>query len=183
MIIGITGTNGAGKGTVVDYLKAKGFAHYSVRDFLNEEIHTRGLLHDRGTMLMVANELRAAHGAGYIAEQLFSRARQAGTPSVIESIRSLGEAQHLKEHGVLLWAVDADMRVRYERILQRMSETDRISYQKFVADEAAEIANTETFKPNLRGVIAMADALFTNNGTPDELYQQVDLALKNAGVE
>ena len=32
IIIGITGTLGAGKGTIVDYLvKQKGFVHYSVR--------------------------------------------------------------------------------------------------------------------------------------------------------
>ena len=34
MIIGITGTLGAGKGTVVDFLKEKGFRHFSVRDYL-----------------------------------------------------------------------------------------------------------------------------------------------------
>lgn len=36
-IIGITGTLGAGKGTIVEYLKdKKGFAHFSVREFLKE---------------------------------------------------------------------------------------------------------------------------------------------------
>ena len=36
-IIGITGTIGAGKGTIVDYLvKQKNFKHYSVRNFLIE---------------------------------------------------------------------------------------------------------------------------------------------------
>ena len=33
IIIGITGTLGAGKGTVVEYLKKKSFKHYSVRSF------------------------------------------------------------------------------------------------------------------------------------------------------
>ena len=36
--IGITGTLGAGKGTIVEYLqKEKGFSHYSVRAFLTDE--------------------------------------------------------------------------------------------------------------------------------------------------
>jgi len=34
MIIGITGTLGAGKGTIVEILKKKWFGHYSVREFL-----------------------------------------------------------------------------------------------------------------------------------------------------
>ena len=36
-IIGITGTLGAGKGTIVDYLvQKKGYVHYSVRSFIAE---------------------------------------------------------------------------------------------------------------------------------------------------
>ena len=179
MIIGITGTNGAGKGTVVDYLvRRKGFKHYSVRNFLNEEIMRLGLVKDRGTMLLVGNDLRTKHGSGYIAEQLLARAQQDGGSAVIESVRSLGEANHLKENGALLWAVDASMPLRYQRILGRMSETDRIPYERFVADEAAEIDNAETTKPNLRGVMAMCDTVLTNDGSQEELYVQVEQALK-----
>lgn len=42
LIIGITGTIGAGKGTVSDYLvNKKGFKHFSVREFLIKEINKR----------------------------------------------------------------------------------------------------------------------------------------------
>ena len=45
MIIGITGTLGAGKGTIASYLvKEKGFKHFSVREFLNKELQKRKLL-------------------------------------------------------------------------------------------------------------------------------------------
>ena len=43
MIIGLTGSFGAGKGVVVDYLKTKGFKHYAARDFITEEINRRNL--------------------------------------------------------------------------------------------------------------------------------------------
>src|SRR3989338_331360 len=157
MIIGITGTLGAGKGTVVDYLvREKGFKHFSVRDFLNEEIARRGVVSNRDSMITVANDLRATHGPGYIAEQLFSRALEYGKDAVIESLRSLGEAQHLKEHGGVMWAVDAEVKKRYERISQRMSETDRVSFEKFKSDEQREFANTDPTKPNLSGVIGLS---------------------------
>ena len=43
IIIGITGTLGAGKGTIVDYLvQEKGFKHYSVRNYLIKEIEKGG---------------------------------------------------------------------------------------------------------------------------------------------
>ena len=37
-VFGITGTNGSGKGTVVEFLKQKGFKHYSASELILEEI-------------------------------------------------------------------------------------------------------------------------------------------------
>lgn len=178
MIIGITGTLGAGKGTVVEYLvKTRGFKHFSVRDFLNAEIDKRGLEHNRNVMLEVANDLRATRGPGYIAEQLLVEAQEYGGDAVIESIRSLGEANHLREHGALLWAVDADLNTRYERITKRQSETDKVTFEKFKQDEADEFANTEPSKNNIQAVMKMSDAVLFNDTTPEELYVQVEAAL------
>ena len=179
MIIGITGTLGAGKGTVVEYLvTTRGFKHFSVRDFLNAEIDKRGLEHNRDTMLAVANDLRATKGPGYIAEQLLAQAEEYGKDAVIESIRSLGEANHLKQHGALLWAVDAEVNTRYARITKRMSETDKVTFEKFNQDEAAEFTNTDPTKPNIKAVMQMSDAVLYNDTTPEEFFVQVEAALK-----
>lgn len=78
MIIGITGTNGAGKGAVVEYLIQKGFKHYSARDFITEEIKKRELPVDRSSMREVANDRRLAHGSAYVIESLFKRAEDNG---------------------------------------------------------------------------------------------------------
>ena len=183
MIIGITGTLGAGKGTVVEYLKQKGFTHYSVRDFLVKEIELRGMEKNRDNMLAVANDLRATHGPHHIAEQLVGHAKanmQVSQNAVIESIRSIGEAEHLQEHGALLWAVDAPVELRYERITKRASITDQVSFDKFKADEAAEFANTDASKPNLKALIERADKVFINNGTQEELFAQVEEALQKS---
>lgn len=177
MIVGITGTLGAGKGTVVEYLKTKGFKHFSVRDFLIEEIQRRGLPVNRDTMTAVANDLRAKHGSGYISQQLVGRALSDGSNIVIESVRSIGEGEYLKSHGARLWAVDADRKLRYERAVLRGSETDKVSYEKFIEDEEREFANTDPSKQNLSGVIRMADTVFQNNGTKEELFAQVEEAL------
>ncbi len=178
MIIGITGTLGAGKGTVVKHLvHEKGFKHFSVRDFLNEEIARRGLPSNRDTMTSVANDLRAMHGSGYISEQLMARAQKDGGDAVIESIRSIGEAEYLKAHGGLMWAVDADIKLRYDRIAKRMSETDRVSFERFVADEQREFTNADPTKQNLSGVMKISDAIFRNDGSVEELNAQIDQAL------
>ena len=63
MVIGITGTNGAGKGTVVDYLvNTRGFKHHSARELIFEEVDKQGLPRNRNSTNLVANELRKIHG-------------------------------------------------------------------------------------------------------------------------
>ena len=85
IIIGITGTLGAGKGTIVDYLiKERGFVHYSVRAYIAEEIEKRGLEVNRDTLTAMGNELRATHCPSYITDQLFERAKANGKNAVIE---------------------------------------------------------------------------------------------------
>ncbi len=136
-IIGITGTLGAGKGTVVDYLvNNMGFKHYSVREYLIDQIRIAGLPVNRDTMTSVANELRAIHSPSYIIEQLFKQAVLEGGNAVIESIRTPGEINFLKKQGgFFLIAVDAVPKERYNRIKIRASETDKISFDTFLENE------------------------------------------------
>lgn len=186
MIIGITGTNGAGKGTAVEYLvERKGFTHYSVREFLIEEIEKRGMVVDRSSMRAVANDLRATHEPSYIIGLLYQRAVDGGVKNaVIESVRNSGEAEFLKSHGALLWAVDADREIRYERIQKRASETDRITFDEFVVQEEREWHGAEgKADMNILTVMGMADHTFPSNGTKEELYLEVEEALKEQGVE
>lgn len=177
MIIGITGTLGAGKGTVVEYLKTKGFKHYSARAFFIEEVMRRGLEINRDNITDTADNLRTQRGPGFLAELMLERAQKEGGDAVIESIRSVGEAEYMKAHGALLWAVDADIKLRYERIQLRASETDKISFEKFVEDERREFANEDPTRGNIKKVMEMSDDTFQNNGTPEELFAQVETVL------
>ncbi len=176
IIIGITGTIGAGKGTIVEYLTGKkGFEHFSVRAYLLEEIRKRGLPEDRNSMFSIANELRAKHGPSYVTDQLFLRAMETGRDCVIESIRTPGEIDSLKAKGkFFLFAVDAYPVVRYERIRLRQSETDSISYETFMENEHREMDTDDPNKQNLQQCIVMADVVLLNNGGKEELFRQVE---------
>lgn len=184
IIIGITGTLGAGKGTIVDYLiKNKGFVHFSVREFLVEELKDRGMEVNRDTMTSLANELRANHSPSYIVDQLYNQALQGGKNSVIESIRTPGEIASLRAKGnFYLFAVDADPKVRYERISLRKSATDHIDFETFLSNEQREMTATDPNKQNLSECIKQADFVFDNNGDLDKLYTQLISVLKELNI-
>jgi dephospho-CoA kinase len=179
LIIGITGTLGAGKGTVVEYLvEKKGFAHYSVRAFLLREIKRRGLPENRDSMVLVANELRSLNSPSYVTDQLYAEAEQIGGHCIIESIRTPGEIDSLRKKGTFfLFAVDADPATRYKRIVERSSETDQITFETFVNNETREMTASDPNKQNLKACIREADFVMTNNGTKEDLYGQVETAL------
>jgi len=180
IIIGITGTLGAGKGTLVEYLvKYKGFAHFSVRTFLIEEINRRGLEVNRDNMVLIANELRAKHNPAYIAEQLFEQAKLSGQNCIIESIRTPGEAECLKQKGMFfLLAVDAKSELRYERIRSRNSETDQVSFETFLENEKREMNSNDPNKQNINRCISMADFAIENNGSTKELFDELENILQ-----
>lgn len=180
MIIGITGTNGAGKGTIVEYLiKNKKFRHFSVGNFLKKEIIKRGLKVDRETMRIVGNDLRQKFGSSYLAETLYNKASKIRKNCVIESLRTVGEINCLRNKpSFYLFAVDADPKLRYERIRERGSEKDNISFQAFIEGEEKELQSDDPKKQNLKKCISLADYKFTNNNSVPELFGQVEDVLK-----
>ncbi|MDB5245448.1 MAG: hypothetical protein JWN90_553 [Parcubacteria group bacterium] len=179
MILGVTGTNGAGKGTVVDYLvREKGFAHYSVRQEITEEIVRRGLEVNRTNMNEVATNLREQHGPGYFAELFTARAQAQGIENIaIESIRNPFEAEAIKKVGGYMLIVDADQKVRYERAILRGSETDKVSFEEFCIQEAREMESEDPTNPakmSITAVMKLADATLLNNGSLEELNAQIE---------
>ena len=180
IIIGITGTLGAGKGTVGEYLVSEyGFKHFSAREFIADEIVRRGFPVNRDTLTEVSNDIRAENHPGFILEQLYARALKHGGSSVIESVRTPGEIQTLKKKGVFyLLAVDADPKVRYERVILRKSATDQVSFDKFMLDEKREMESTDPNKQNIAACVKQADFVINNDGNLKDLHTQVDTIMK-----
>lgn len=183
IIIGITGTIGAGKGTIVDYLLSHyNFSHFSVRQYLIEEATRRNLPLNRDTYVIVANDLRATHSPSFITDELYKQAGKAGGNAVIESIRTPGEVESLRKTAhFVLFAVDARPEIRYKRITERKSETDAISYETFLENEQREMSSTDPNKQNIAECIRQADFVLNNDGDLSQLYTSIDSIMSKIG--
>ncbi|HTE21439.1 MAG TPA: AAA family ATPase [Candidatus Limnocylindria bacterium] len=176
-IIGLCGTNGAGKGTVGEMLVERhGFLFVSVSDLLREEARRRGLPVEREVLRTISAEWRREFGLGVLvdkAKEAFDRAGDKYKGLVVDPMRNPGEAQHLKDlGGVLVW-VDADPRVRYGRIFSRKrSKEDDKTFEQFMAEEQAEMTTQgDAATLNMSAVKGKADIFLENNSDDLEAFK------------
>tara|TARA_B100000508_G_scaffold140255_2_gene140695 strand:- start:1262 stop:1801 length:540 start_codon:yes stop_codon:yes gene_type:complete len=175
MVIGIAGTLGAGKGTVVEYLKEKGFEHFSASKMLRAILESQGIVANREAYTILGDELRSLNPAGPIAIQ-YALAKDTESNIIIESIHDVPEAEFLKAEGSVLLGVDAPLELRYERIRQRGSEKDNVTYEEF--ERIAKHEEEGGGKHNIRSVIGISDHVISNEGSLEELHSKIDAFLE-----
>lgn len=180
MIIGVTGTDGAGKGTVVEYLMhTKGFTHCSARAIFAEGLTRRGEELTRANLRLMGNEMREAHGNDFLVTYYLEKIQEEKIEdAVIESIRTIAEAETLKAHGGILIAVDADQKIRYERVQLRRSSSDKVSFEEFVVHEELESNDPNPHGMQKQKVIIMADYTILNNGSVEDLKKSIEDVFK-----
>ncbi len=180
MIIGITGSIGGGKGTVVNYLKEKkGFSHYSSSDLLTQILEERDEVVDRDGMYRIGNELRANDPAGVPAETYKRYEAKDGVSDVIfEALHSVAEVDFIKSVGGVVIGVTADPELRYERIKARGSVKDNVTKEEFLVQQKREEEGTDDpNKSNIFATLAAADFVIENNGSVAELEEKMEKIL------
>lgn len=175
MLIWITWTISAGKWTIVDYLIQHDYVHYSVRNYLTTILEEQWLPVTRDNTTPLANGIRERHWWSYIVEQLIEQSQRDNQKLVVvESIRTIDEANLIHKNWWLLLWITADQKLRYTRALQRNSSTDQITFEKFVSDEYVEGNSMEPSKSNVFTCLELADIVFLNNWSIEELKDKLD---------
>lgn len=170
-LVGLTGTNGAGKGEVARFLLKKGFDYVSLSDVIREELKKRGLEASRDNLVACGNELRERFGPAELARRA---AAKISRPTVIDSIRNLREIEYLRQLGdFVLLAVDAPVEIRFERVMRRGRNESVCSLEDFRAKEELEKNNGETGQ-QLAACLEAADVLIINDSTLEELWQKLE---------
>lgn len=179
VIYGLSGTNGSGKDTIGLMLAERyGFLCVSVSDLLREEARKRGLPIEREVLRTISAEWRREFGLGVLVDRavaLYQNAPGRYKGVVAVPMRNVGEAERVHELGGKLIWVDADPRVRYERIRSRLrTAEDEKTYEEFLAEEEAEMHQSgDEATLNLAGVKSISDIFLENNGDDIEAFKDV----------
>jgi len=173
-LIGLTGTNAAGKGEVALYLEAKGYRVFSLSDTIREHLRKRGQEATRDNLIAAGNALRRRYGADVLARRILKRVRGR---AVIDSIRNSREVAYLrKQPGFVLAAVDAPVELRFRRALKRGRQESAATLEEFAAKERLELAGGRDGQ-QLRRCLEAADVTIINGGTLAALKRKVDRCL------
>lgn len=187
-VIGIAGTNGAGKDTVGHMLADRyGYLFVSVTDLLRKEAERRGLPVERETLRSISAEWRRELGLGVLVDKAVAEYETQDdkyTGVVIASLRNPGEADRVHALGGTVVWIDADPRVRYDRVQAALDKRGRAgedskTFEQFKAEEAVEMKRSgDSATLDMGGVKDRSDITVMNDDKPqDEFLKDMERAL------
>ncbi len=164
-IVGVAGTNGAGKDALGDLLRdEQGYTVVSLSDILRDELTRDGLEHTRENLSGRSQQIRQAEGDAALARRTIDKHSDKAR-LVMTSLRTPGEADQIQSAGGIVVWIDADQKLRYDRLVaaRRGRVTDEISFEEFQQQEASEMTPTaQGGGLNMAGVKAKADVTIIN---------------------
>lgn len=173
IIIGFTGLMASGKDAAKKYLEEKyGAESFRFSSIMRDVLKRINVEMSRTNLSAVSLCLRQTFGEDLFAKVIASDAQNANSDIVVvDGVRRLADIAHLsKLDGFHLVAIEADPKIRHERLVKRgenVGESDK-TYEQFIADHQAE---TELTIPE---VMSKADLRINNDGSFEDLYKQID---------
>lgn len=157
---------GAGKSTIADGLKSKGYDIINMGDVVRTEAKNRNLEPSGPNLGKLMIELREKNGQGAIAELVVPQIENTKSKVVIiDGIRSNAEIEVLRKHGtVKLLAIHASTNTRFGFLKHRGRSDDPQTQENFEERDNREIG------VGISNSIALSDETISNNNlTKDEL--------------
>ena len=168
LIVCLTGMPGAGKSTIAEGLKQKGYDIINMGNTVREEAKKRNLEPTRSNLGKLMLELREKNGPGAIAELIIPEIKHSTSNVImVDGIRSIDEIQVLKKYGnVKLLAIHASTDTRYDFLQKRGRSDDPQTKKHFEERDNRELG------VGISNSIALSDYAISNIGlTKDELIE------------
>jgi dephospho-CoA kinase len=157
---------GAGKSTIADGLKLKGYDIINMGNVVRIEAKNRNLEPTGPNLGKLMIEIREKNGQGAIAELVIPQIENTKSKVVIiDGIRSNAEIEVLRKHGtVKLLAIHASTNIRFGFLKHRGRSDDPQTKENFEERDNREIG------VGISNSIALSDETISNNNlTKDEL--------------
>ncbi len=170
-LIGLTGSNGAGKGAAAEFFMSRGYAFLSLSDVLRDELFREGIPETRDALITKGNELRRIFGPDVLARRTLVKI--AG-PTVIDSIRNPAEVAALREQpGFILLALDAPAALRFRRVSRRGRNESAATLESFLQKEEEEKSGDPAAQ-QIHTCLTLADRTIINDGTLEDLHRRLE---------
>lgn len=166
LIICLTGMPGAGKTTIAEGLKSKGFDKITMGDAVRAEATRRKIEPTGPNLGKLMIELREKNGSGAVAELIVGDIKNSKSDVVlVDGVRSIAEVNILKKIGtVKILAIHASGDTRYKFLTERGRSDAPSDRDDFTKRDSREIG------VGMSESIALADETISNNNmTIEEL--------------
>jgi len=159
LIVCLTGMPGAGKTTIADGLKSKGFEKITMGDAVRAEAARRKIEPTGENLGKLMLELREKNGLGAVAELIKNQiANSKSDVIVIDGVRSIAEVDVLKKFGtVKLLSIHASADTRFKFLSDRGRSDAPSGREDFGKRDSREM------KVGMSDSIALADETISNN--------------------
>lgn len=183
-LIGVAGTAGSGKNSMTELLTKL----FGLRDLNTSEMvraitrQVYHLPHDfnpvRDQLYVVANYLRNEIDPATLVKLCILEGKALNlNAGVISGLRSMGEADAIREAGGIIIGLDADPKIRYDRIYSRQRDTEsQKTYEEFLEQDEYENRGLSKTGPGrgIRAIIDSADYVFLNDKSLEELEEELE---------
>jgi len=177
LIIALTGHPSSGKGEVAKYLGEKyGAELLKFSTVLRDELNRLYLPAARKNFIIMSKCLRQNFGQDILAKVISENIKKSLVKIIIvDGTRREADLKYIKKFKKFhLVNIHADPKIRYQRQMLRREKPDDakktfkqfLKEQKSVSDKDVDI------------LIKKADITLDNNGTMDQLHQQIDALMK-----
>lgn len=158
---------GSGKSVVSATARSLGLKVVVMGDVIREEAESRGIEKTPRSLGDLMLALRKEEGNDVVAKRCLSKVSGEDV-AVIEGVRSLEELNYFRRNAqVCLLAVHASPNTRFQRLLKRGRPDDPKDLATFNERDMREL------QVGIGSVIALADKVFINEGTMEELINSV----------
>lgn len=186
-VVGLVGPLGSGKTMVAQYLVPLGYRSLRFSQPIDEKIKKRGLIRSRQTQQNIGDEFRIKHGPDYIGKLLVEKIYQdvSHDKFVVEGFRNPCEVAPFRRlENFVLIGLNADPKVRFERLVDRGQDRDPEVWEDFQKQEARDQGiGQPVHGQNVLGSLELADFIVDTDRPIEEVYNKVIKVIEEAQDE